>query len=121
MTTVHRLATEMREMWHSNSKTMAPIACRRGRGSSGLWRRPLDPAKIALPFMQDLNEVTHENVQLAVRDGYDALYVERIRGPRSAPIPTSPGGRLPLHATGVGKALVAYAPLTSSRRSSHAA
>ena len=62
--------------------------------------------------MEDLYEATHENVQLAVRDGYDALFVERIRGPKSVAIVTRPGGRLPLHATGVGKALLAYEPLT---------
>jgi DNA-binding IclR family transcriptional regulator len=60
--------------------------------------------------MEDLYEATHENVQLAVLDGYDALFIERIRGPRSVPILTRVGGRLPLHATGVGKALLAFTP-----------
>ena len=64
--------------------------------------------EIALPYMQDLYEATHENVQLAVLDGYDALMVDRIRGPKSVPILSRPGGRLPLHATGVGKVLLAY-------------
>jgi DNA-binding IclR family transcriptional regulator len=36
--------------------------------SSGLRRA-------ALPFMEDLYETTHENVQLAVRDGHDTLYM----------------------------------------------
>ena len=66
--------------------------------------------EIALPYMQDLYEATHENVQLAVLEGFDALFVERIRGPRSVSIVSRPGGRLPLHATGVGKVLLAYAP-----------
>ncbi len=65
--------------------------------------------ELALPFMEDLYEATHENVQLAVLDGIDALYIERIRGPRSVPIVSRVGGRLPLHATGVGKALLAFA------------
>jgi len=64
--------------------------------------------ELALPHMEDLYEVTHENVQLAVaRDGR-ALYVERLRGPRSVPIVTRVGAELPLHATGVGKVLLAY-------------
>ncbi len=66
--------------------------------------------EIALPYMQDLYEATHENVQLAVLDGSDALCVERIRGTKSVPIISRPGGRLPLHATGVGKVLLAYSP-----------
>ena len=64
--------------------------------------------EIALPFLQTLYEVTRENVHLAVRDGNDALYVEKLAGHRSVPIISRIGARLPLHATGVGKALLAY-------------
>jgi DNA-binding IclR family transcriptional regulator len=60
--------------------------------------------------MQDLYEATHENVQLAVREGARALYVETIRGTASVPVLSRPGVPLPLHATGVGKVLLAWAP-----------
>jgi DNA-binding IclR family transcriptional regulator len=65
---------------------------------------------VALPFMQDLYEATHENVHLAVRDGLEALYVDTISGRGSVPTRSRRGGRLPLHATGVGKVLLAHAP-----------
>lgn len=64
--------------------------------------------EVAMPFMQDVYEATRENVQLAVRNGFDALYVEKLSGHRSVPIVTRIGGRLPMHATGVGKALLAF-------------
>jgi DNA-binding IclR family transcriptional regulator len=64
----------------------------------------------SLPAMQDLYEATHENVQIAVREGTNALYVERIHGRSSVPVLSRPGVPLPLHATGVGKVLLAYAP-----------
>ncbi|MEJ3742686.1 IclR family transcriptional regulator [Actinomycetes bacterium KLBMP 9797] len=64
--------------------------------------------EIALPFLQTLYEATRENVHLAVRDGDDVLYVEKLAGHRSVPIVSRIGGRLPLHATGVGKALLAH-------------
>lgn len=64
--------------------------------------------EVALPFLQTLYEATRENVHLAVRDGNDALYVEKLSGHRSVPIISHIGGRLPLHATGVGKALLAH-------------
>jgi DNA-binding IclR family transcriptional regulator len=64
---------------------------------------------IVLPFMQDLYEATHENVHLAVLGGHEALYVERVTGRRSISVRSRRGGRLPLHATGVGKVLLAYA------------
>ena len=73
-----------------------------------------DPAtsmyQVVVPFMQDLYEVTHENVQLAILDNHDALYIEKIYGARSARIRNSRGGRMPLHCTGAGKLLLAHAP-----------
>jgi DNA-binding IclR family transcriptional regulator len=39
-----------------------------------------------------------------------ALYVERISGRESVPVVSQVGSRLPLHATGVGKVLLASAP-----------
>lgn len=73
---------------------------------SGLHTRLRD---VAMPFMQELYEATRENVHLAVRDGENALYVEKLTGHRSVPIISRTGGRLPLHTTGVGKALLAWA------------
>jgi DNA-binding IclR family transcriptional regulator len=54
-----------------------------------------------------LYEATGENVHLAVLDGHEALYIARVAGTRSIPTLTRMGGRLPLHTTGVGKALLA--------------
>jgi DNA-binding IclR family transcriptional regulator len=65
---------------------------------------------LALPFLEDLYEATHENVHLAVRDGYHAVYLHKITGRRAVEAPSAPGGRLPLHATGMGKALLAFSP-----------
>jgi DNA-binding IclR family transcriptional regulator len=66
--------------------------------------------EVALPYMHDLYEATHENVHLAVLDGTEALYVEKLSGRRAMPVRTRRGGRLPLHATAVGKVLLAYGP-----------
>ena len=71
--------------------------------------RGLTLRDVAVPFMQDLYEATHENVHLAVLDGEEVLYVEKITGRRSVPIKSQEARRLPLHATGVGKVLLAHA------------
>lgn len=63
----------------------------------------------AMPFLEDLYEATHQNVQLAVRDGRDAVYVERLSGRHAVSVVTRVGSRLPLHATGVGQVLLAHA------------
>lgn len=60
--------------------------------------------------MADLFAATGENVHLAVREGAHALYVDKIHGRRSFPIVSGTGTTLPLHATGVGKVLLAWAP-----------
>jgi DNA-binding IclR family transcriptional regulator len=64
----------------------------------------------ALPFLEDLYEVTHENVQLGVREGHEVLYIERIAGRQAVGVLTRVGGRFPLHASGVGLVLLAFAP-----------
>lgn len=64
--------------------------------------------EVVLPYMEDLYEVTKENVHLGVLVGDEVLYVERITGHRAVPVQSRRAGRLPLHATGVGKVLLAY-------------
>jgi len=70
----------------------------------------------ALPFMEDLYEVTHENVQLAVREDTEVLFVERFAGRHAVPVLTQVGGRFPLSATGVGLVLLAHAPADVQER-----
>ncbi|GAA4723830.1 IclR family transcriptional regulator [Nocardioides endophyticus] len=67
--------------------------------------------EVASPYLHDLYGATLATVHLAVRDGTSALYVDRLAGHASVPVVSSIGSRLPLHATGVGKVLLAHAPL----------
>ncbi|WP_232664747.1 IclR family transcriptional regulator [Pseudonocardia sp. TRM90224] len=71
--------------------------------------RGLGLRESAMPFLEDLYEVTKQNVQLAVLDGTEVVYVERISGRGAVNVITRVGGRLPLHATGVGLVLLAHA------------
>ncbi|MFB9909476.1 IclR family transcriptional regulator [Allokutzneria oryzae] len=64
----------------------------------------------AMPFLEDLYEATHQNVQLAVLDGHEAVFLERLSGREAVHVFTRVGGRLPVHATGVGLVLLAHAP-----------
>lgn len=66
--------------------------------------------QLASPFLQDLYGATLATVQLAIRDGDKALYLDRVSGHASVPVVSQVGSRLPLHATGVGKVLLAHAP-----------
>ena len=66
--------------------------------------------QVALPFLADVHATTRATVHLAIREGSHALYLERLSGRTSVPVVSRVGGRLPLHATGVGKLLLAHAP-----------
>jgi len=66
--------------------------------------------EVASPYLHDLYGATLATVHLAVRDQTSALYVDRLAGHASVPVVSSIGSRLPLHATGVGKVLLAHAP-----------
>jgi DNA-binding IclR family transcriptional regulator len=66
--------------------------------------------QVAEPFLHDVYASTMATVHLAVREGDEVLYLERMMGRASVPIVSSVGSRLPMHCTGVGKVLLAHAP-----------
>jgi DNA-binding IclR family transcriptional regulator len=111
LSTVHRLAGEL-VAWGALERDAG------GRYSVGLrlWEvgslapRGLGLRERALPYLEDLSQVTHENVQLAVRQDAEVVFVERIAGRRAVPVHTRVGGRFALSATGVGLVLLAHAP-----------
>ena len=69
-------------------------------------RRSLRDA--ALPFMEDLVEATRQRVHLAVLEGVEVVYLQILGAKSPIVLPSRVGGRLPAHATGVGKAMLAY-------------
>ncbi|MBD0710920.1 MULTISPECIES: IclR family transcriptional regulator [unclassified Streptomyces] len=85
------------------------------RLSGGLFELGLRAAaertllEVAMPYLQDLYERTHETVHLGVREGQEVVYVAKIGGHRQARTPSRTGGRMPLHCTAIGKVLLAYA------------
>lgn len=64
----------------------------------------------ALPYLEDLHHSTGQHVLLAVRDGHEAILVERLSARHAARVLYRVGGRMPLHSTGVGLILLAHAP-----------
>jgi DNA-binding IclR family transcriptional regulator len=66
--------------------------------------------QVAEPFLHDVYAATLATVHLAIREGDEVLYLERMMGRKSVPIVSSVGSRLPMHCTGVGKILLAHAP-----------
>lgn len=111
LSTTHRVAGELVE--HRLLARTTDGLFHIGLGTFALGVRAPAYAEVrraALPYMSELSAETGENVQLAVLDGGSVLYLERTVGRRSVPLVSFPGSRLPLHATGVGKALLASQP-----------
>lgn len=108
--TVHRLAEAMvARGWLERSGSEYTIGVRMFE-LGGLVDYRWSLREAALPFMEDLYEATHEVVHLGVIDGTDVLYVDKIGGHRSMRTPSRVGGRMPVHATGLGKALLSASP-----------
>lgn len=63
--------------------------------------------EMAMPVLLNLQYRTQETVQLAVCDGHDAVYIEKLSMDLNAPVQSRVGARIPLHATAVGQALLA--------------
>ncbi|MET7462758.1 IclR family transcriptional regulator [Nonomuraea sp. NPDC005501] len=109
LSTVHRLAAEL-----EGGRVLSRGPDGRLRIGLRLWELGRlaagDLQEVAHPWLLELFAGTGENVHLAVRDGVEALYLDKVHGRRAVRIVSRTGGRLPMHPTGVGKALLAYAP-----------
>ena len=65
--------------------------------------------KAAIPMLHELHAATGLVVHLAVLDGPDVVYMEKVGNRMVAAIPTRVGGRQPAHCAAVGKAILAFA------------
>jgi len=75
-------------------------------GSQGL--HSLELHDVALPVMQELVDKTGLAGHVAVLDGYEAVYIEKIEKPGFIKMDTWVGRRVDVHCTAVGKALIAH-------------
>jgi IclR family transcriptional regulator, KDG regulon repressor len=62
------------------------------------------------PFLGELYERTHQTVHLGALHGSDVVYLAKLYGHRRPPCPSRIGGRVPAHATAIGKVLLAHDP-----------
>jgi len=108
LTTTHRFVNQLVE-------ADALIRCADGSYEIGskLWRLGLlasvhaDLRELSLPYMEDIFQLGVDAVQIGVLDGVRCLVIDRIAGSRSITVLSRAGARLPLHASGIGKVLLA--------------
>src|SRR5579862_1587658 len=70
----------------------------------------IDVREVALPIMRHLMEKTNLTCHLAILDGPEAVYIEKVEPQGFIRMDTWVGRRMRVHATSVGKSLVAYIP-----------
>jgi len=70
----------------------------------------IDVREVALPIMRHLVEKTNLTCHLAILDGPEAVYIEKVEPTGFIRMDTWVGRRMRVHATSVGKALVAHIP-----------
>jgi DNA-binding IclR family transcriptional regulator len=68
----------------------------------------IDVREVALPIMRHLMEKTHLTCHLAILDGWDAVYIEKVEPQGFIKMDTWVGRRMRVHATSVGKAMAAH-------------
>jgi len=74
-----------------------------------LVKARLDVREAALGPMRELHRLTHQPVNLSVRQGDEIIYIERVYSERSGmQVVRAIGGRAPLHLTSVGKLFLAH-------------
>jgi IclR family transcriptional regulator, KDG regulon repressor len=111
VSTVHRFLVNLESAGYLNCSDTGifhlGIACfSLGQAARG----QLDIRRLSLPYLQALNVQTRETIHLTVRFGLSAVYVEKLDSPEPLRIFSRIGAAVPLHCTGVGKAILAYMP-----------
>ncbi|HET7480651.1 MAG TPA: IclR family transcriptional regulator [Rubrobacteraceae bacterium] len=108
--TVHRLLSTLtqrgyaRQVSGNRKYTLGPKAITLASSA----RERLGP--LARPFLRELMEVSQESANLAALDRNSVVYLEQVAAPRMVRMFTEPGNRVPPHASGTGKVLLAYQP-----------
>lgn len=70
--------------------------------------RPHTLRRLTYAHMETLRQMTGHTVHLAVLDAGQVVYIEILPSRSSPMMPSRVGGRLPAHATAVGKAILAF-------------
>ncbi len=116
--TTHRLAHAMVDLGWLRQDPQT----RRYRLGLRLWElgaravADLEVRSVALPRMRDVVAQTGESCDLAVLDGADIVYIEKVDGTREVRAYTWIGQRVPAHAVAMGKVLLSFLTPDERRR-----
>jgi DNA-binding IclR family transcriptional regulator len=70
----------------------------------------LDVRSVARPSLRRLGAETGETAHLAIRDGSEMVYLDKVESVHPVRMYSRIGARAPLHCTGAGKVLLSFTP-----------
>ncbi|MGE6632055.1 IclR family transcriptional regulator [Bacillus sp. NPDC077027] len=110
-TSVHRMASSLTDMGlleknESGAYQLGLMFLEYGQ----LVADRLDIRRIAKPFMEGLRDEVGEAVQLIIRDGDEAIYIEKIEGTQPVRLYTAVGRRSPLYAGACARSILSFLP-----------
>lgn len=70
----------------------------------------VDVKAVAPKHMERLVKATNESALLALLDGFDVVYIDKVESQQAIQATTKIGSRIPAHCVGTGKAMLAFQP-----------
>lgn len=109
-TTVHRIVNTIKE---AGFVTQNPLTKKYSNsmkfymyGRNVLHKNEL--GDIARPYIRQIAQITGETVNLGIRVGNSVVYIDRAQSETGIQVATTTGKSIPMHCTGMGKAILAY-------------
>ncbi len=109
-TTVHRIVNTIKEsgfvIQNPNTKKYSNSMKFYMYGRNVLHKNEL--GDIARPYIRQIAQITGETVNLGIRVENSVVYIDRAQSETGIQVATTTGKSIPMHCTGMGKAIMAY-------------
>ena len=108
VSTVHRILQELVELgWARDDGERGYLLGSRLLSVAGRASEDTTVARVARPLLRELCQRTGHTLHLAVRQGDEAVYIDKLEGRRAYQMRSRIGVAIALHCTAIGKALMA--------------
>lgn len=105
--TAHRILDQLVQLRWLDHTPLGYGLGQRALGLGGNDGSHSEIREVAAPLLHDLHIKTGTVVHLAVLEGPDVYYLDKVGGRFAASVPSRVGGRAPAHSTALGKAMLA--------------
>ncbi|MFD2612461.1 IclR family transcriptional regulator [Paenibacillus gansuensis] len=79
---------------------------------STLALKPMSIRDTVAPYLRKIADRVGETIHLVIRDGLRVVYIDKVESSKTVRMHSEIGLRNPMYCTGVGKAILAYSPVS---------